>query len=564
MPINVQEFASQQRKLLEIERNYDVEERSRLLSTLTNNQLAQRGLAILKLKVESTATGLGGKMYFRLVTLESINSGEDLTNVDKTKSGDIVSVKWNKEDEKNKDLTMNLTGIVYKVLQNKITIAFKDDVEFPDGFEEKTLKIIHLTNEVSYKRMIEAIDHLEKNYDKMMNFQTLIGSFQPTFSQSIESIPNAQYFMENSQRFLYNQFLNESQIDAILLSLLSEQISFIHGPPGTGKTCTLIEIIQQLNKPKLNFIEKPLRILVTAPSNIAVDNIVERLSNAGVDCLRIGHPARILESIFKTSLDYKIKYSNESLIVKDIRKEIDDLLASVSKKRGKRRKVWSEIKLLRKEYKERERNISSLFIKNSNIICSTLNGTAQKLLRDEEFDVLIVDECSQALLAECLIPFPKCKRVIFAGDPFQLPPTVQNPNAKDLEETVFDLFKKFNKKEYKNLSRLLNIQYRMNDKINNWSSNEFYNGKLISHHSVKNHLLSDLNKNSKDSLLSIPFLLIDTLGANCFETVQDDSDDSKYNQGEADLAVEHLEKLISLNISQDSIAIISPYNAQVQ
>ncbi|KAI1341547.1 AAA domain-containing protein [Xylariaceae sp. FL0016] len=278
--------------------------------------------------------------------------------------------------------------------------------------------------------------------------------------------------------------LNASQRDAIRFALASREIALIHGPPGTGKTHTLIELILQM-------IRRDLRILVCGPSNISVDNIVERLAPHKVPMLRLGHPARLLPSVVNHSLDILTQTSEAGQIVKDVRIEMDQKQASIKKTRnGRERKViYADLKELRKEYRARERNCVDTLVRGSKVVLATLHGAGGYQLKNEEFDVIIIDEASQALEAQCWVPLLSAKKAVCAGDHLQLPPTVKSTNSKvklkvkegeniirgmSLETTLFDRLLSMHGSSIK---RMLTTQYRMHEKImvslNNYTARRY-------------------------------------------------------------------------------------------
>ena len=355
-----------------------------------------------------------------------------------------------------------------------------------------------------------------------------------------------------------NEGLNEPQQDAIRFALESQEIALIHGPPGTGKTTTVVEILQQL-------LLRGKRVLVCTPSNVAVDNIIERIprNKANPPMIRLGHPSRILPSALDYALDVQLKQCDSGQIVADIRTEIDDHLKKVSKAKSyaDRKALFTEIKALRKDLRQREPKVLQDLITKARVIFSTLSGAGSKMIRDETFDVVMIDEVSQSLEPECWIALMKAPKAILAGDPMQLPPTVLSTQAsrRGLERTLYDRLSKMHGDK---IQRLLSIQYRMHETIMNWSSREMYNGKLDAFPSVRLRQLYDLPHVVRNEDTEPTLILFDTSGCECTESA--DEDDSKLNTYEAKLAAMHVEALIHSNVPADSIALITPYNAQVQ
>jgi DNA polymerase alpha-associated DNA helicase A len=384
--------------------------------------------------------------------------------------------------------------------------------------------------------------------------------------------------------------LNDSQKEAVKFALLSREIALIHGPPGTGKTHTLIELILQMLK--LN-----LQLLVCGPSNISVDNIVERLAPYKVPIIRLGHPARLLPSVLSHSLDVLTRTSDAAEIVQDVRKEMDSKQASIRKTRNgrERRAIYGDLKELRKEYRERERNCVDNLVRGSKVVLATLHGAGDFHLKNQQFDVVIIDEASQALEAQCWVPLLSAKKVVLAGDHLQLPPTIKSLNSKattaskkddsakvatkdknekeiTLETTLFDRLLALHGPSIK---KMLTTQYRMHEKIMAFPSAELYESKLIAANAVKTRLLADLPYKVDDTDdTREPLVFWDTQGGSFPEKSDEDDDpsnkkgkkmlgESKSNEGEAAIVKLHVSNLVEAGVKPEDIAVVTPYNAQV-
>jgi DNA polymerase alpha-associated DNA helicase A len=379
--------------------------------------------------------------------------------------------------------------------------------------------------------------------------------------------------------------LNDSQKDAIRFALASREVALIHGPPGTGKTHTLIELILQLLK-------NSKRLLVCGPSNISVDNIVERLAPHKVPMVRLGHPARLLPSVLNHSLDVLTRTSEAAAIVQDIRTEMDQKQASIRKTRSgrERRQIYLELKDLRKDFRERERRCVESLVKGSKVVLATLHGAGGFHLKNEQFDVVIIDEASQALEAQCWVPLMGAKKVVLAGDHLQLPPTIKSLNMKEekkkeaskdangekndatkkmsLETTLFDRLLKLHGNKIK---RMLTTQYRMHEKIMAFPSEELYEGKLIAADGVKTRLLKDLPGVEDTEDTREPLVFFDTQGGDFPEKAEDEQaakkvsllGESKSNEGEAALVKVHVSNLVKAGVAPEDIAVVTPYNAQL-
>jgi DNA polymerase alpha-associated DNA helicase A len=338
-------------------------------------------------------------------------------------------------------------------------------------------------------------------------------------------------------------------------------------------------------------IKQDLRILVCGPSNISVDNIVERLAPHKVSIVRIGHPARLLPSVVNHSLDVLTQTSEAGAIVKDVRVEMDAKQASIRKTKSgrERRAIYADLKALRKEYREREQKCVSNLVGGSKVVLATLHGSGGFQVRNERFDVVIIDEASQALEAQCWVPLLTAKKVVCAGDHLQLPPTIKSLNSKSkaknseggpsvrgasLETTLFDRLLALHGPSIK---RMLTIQYRMHEDIMRFPSDELYEGKLVAAEAVKARLLKDLPYDVEaNDETSEPLIFIDTQGGDFPEKADEEDDesskksvkaslfgDSKSNEMEAMLVRQHVKVLVESGVKPEDIAVVTPYNAQV-
>ena len=332
------------------------------------------------------------------------------------------------------------------------------------------------------------------------------------------------------------------------------------------------------------------------PSNISVDNIVERLAPHKVPIVRLGHPARLLPSVLNHSLDVLTQTSEAGAIVKDVRAEMDAKQASVKKtKSGKeRRAIYMDLKELRKEYRERERRCVTNLIAGSKVVLATLHGAGGHQLRTEEFDVVIIDEASQALEAQCWVPLLRAKKAVCAGDHLQLPPTIKSLNTKikltpkpeksdsaaaplikgmTLETTLFDRLLALHGPSIKHM---LTTQYRMHEAIMRFPSEELYESKLGAADAVKARLLRDLKYDvAETDDTKEPLIFIDTQGGDFPEKNEEEDRDntkkgkaslhseSKSNDMEAALVRQHVRALVGAGVRAEDIAVVTPYNAQV-
>ena len=311
---------------------------------------------------------------------------------------------------------------------------------------------------------------------------------------------------------------------------------------------------------------------------MAVDNVIERIvthypPNIRPSMVRLGHPARISQSIHPYCLEGLISSADGTDIVKDVRKELDTLRKTMSKERDKsqRRLQRTEIKTLQKEIRSREEKVLKNILNTRDVIFCTLVGAASKLLRDIEFDIVVIDEAAQALEVACWIPMLKSNKCVLAGDHCQLPPTVKSEEAErgGLGVTLFQRI--MSNPKMIGVPRLLNTQYRMNRVICDWASAAMYHNKLLSDESVANRTLSDIvpktcNDPDQDAIVSVDsvMMLIDTAGCFMHEQLSE-SKSSHRNLQEVDLVCKHIDLLVNtLGVKSSEIGIVTPYNGQLE
>lgn len=546
-------------KAINDEKEADYTQTLELLSTLSLKQLLARNLAILNLAISNVRSGIGDKRIVELVQ-HKIVGDEIIENADCMKIGDIVRI------ESKKDLNDEVTvdGVVTKITSKQINVALNDETHTESKAEDKLMtfyssdtmvSLVKISNSITYKRIESTLRKLGELESYSELIQLLLGSsYTP---------PSNQLLSNSMAKLEFEAQLNQSQKNAINFSLNSI-ISIIHGPFGTGKTSTIVELIKQLLKTGTS-----KRILVCGPSNISVDNVLERLDLPNEKLLRIGHPARLLPLTLKHSIDIISKESDQGLILKDIMDEIDSNIRSLKKTKSKKQKyeIYQKNKDLRKDLSLRSKKSVKELINNSQVVCCTLHGSGSRELRDIEFDTLIIDEVSQSLEPQCWIPIinhQSIKRLIIAGDNKQLSPTIKlNANSKSfklLSKTLFDRLTEIYSDKFLSF---LNIQYRMNDKICKFPSMMLYDDKVKSGYNCKDILLSQLpGVESNDDTIE-PLIWYDTQGGDFNENESEQLDNSKFNENESLIVLKHIRALTDSGVKESQIGVISPYNAQV-
>jgi DNA polymerase alpha-associated DNA helicase A len=313
-----------------------------------------------------------------------------------------------------------------------------------------------------------------------------------------------------------------------------------------------------------------MSLLVVGPSNISVDNLCERLAPLGIPIVRLGHPARLLPSVLAHSLDVLTRSSDQGALLRDARDDVDKALSKISKTRSgrERKEIYNQVKELRKEVRTREKKCVDEVIRTAKVHLATLHGSGGRELSGQNWDVVIIDEASHALEAQSWIPLLSAKKVILAGDHLQLPPTVKSAvkgKVSPLETTLFDrmiaMYGSGN-------MRMLTVQYRMNSEINDFPSKTLYGGKLIAAPSVAKRRLTYLPgiKETENTTQAVVF--VDTQGGDFPESTPEGDEssllgESKRNEGEAKIVKEMVQDLVMAGCLPSTIAVITPYNAQV-
>lgn len=392
-------------------------------------------------------------------------------------------------------------------------------------------------DETSYRLMFEALKKVigAKN-NRLAELRDIFHGTQP-----------ASTFSFHPLRF---PWLNATQEEAVNKVLHAKDVAIVHGPPGTGKTTTLVEAVYET-------LHRENQVLVCAQSNMAVDWISEKLVDRGVSVLRIGNPSRVNDKMLSFTYERRFESHPDYPQLWSIRKAIRELYAR-SRKGAEREAVRQKINSLKDRATELEIRINESLFSEARVIACTLVGSANRLLTGQKFGTLFIDEAAQALEAACWIPIRKADRVILAGDHCQLPPTVKAPEAlrAGLGHTLMQTIVK-NKPD---TVSLLKLQYRMNDEIMRFSSEWFYGGMLQSAPEVKYRSILDFDT---------PIEWINTEGLDCNEEFIGENY-GRINKSEAELSIEQLKGYIT-KIGRErflderiDVGMISPYKAQVQ
>ena len=445
------------------------------------------------------------------------------------------------------------SGTVYEKDRSTITIAFAR--QLPGWVGKSALyQLSQSENKTTFDRMYEALretGQAEHNQPAVLRDISL-GLRKPRFHDPVQP----------GQIAFFNPNLNALQQKAVCLALESEDVLLVHGPPGTGKTSVLIEIIRQARK-------REESVLVSAPSNAACDHIVECLQACGVPVMRLGHPARIGEHLRQHTLSYKLANHDYAKLINDHEARLDQIDRQRAWRQEKREFTLSEkhnldgeVKYIRDEIRKLRAEIFSQVWHVADVVVATHALCGDPAVKTKEFQWVIIDEATQGVEPATWIPASRGGKVILAGDHFQLAPTVMSSRqgAESLRTTLFERLQD----TLEEASKIrLERQYRMHEHIMHFSSKEFYDGKLIADESVRRHTLAGLPNVKKQEATETPIIFLDTAGLGYDETREPGSE-SRFNRPEAELVCKEYGHLIKAGVDAQAIGIISPYSAQVK
>eukprot|EP00252_Welwitschia_mirabilis_P002936 TRINITY_DN1293_c0_g1_i1.p1 TRINITY_DN1293_c0_g1~~TRINITY_DN1293_c0_g1_i1.p1 ORF type:complete len:960 (+),score=170.76 TRINITY_DN1293_c0_g1_i1:395-2881(+) len=580
-------FVTQMSDLLQLERDVELEatqdELNAMPIPLRNNDsskqidfLVNHGQleheqcdTLCNLHATRFSKGLGG---LHLVTF-MVENGHKLPPTT-ISPGEMVCVRTS--DKKGASVASCMQGFVHSLGEDasSITIALECYYGKPTfsklfGKSVRLDRIHGLADSVTYERNCEALMLLQKQGLKRSNpsfsvVATLFGAGQE-FSNTLEKYK----FLDKEGKHKdsdIRDFFDDSQKKAIDLGLdRNRKVFVLQGPPGTGKSSVLCEIVRIAAA-------RGERTLVTAPSNAAVDNMVEKLATTGLEIVRFGNPVNMSPAVVSKSLGSIVQHrladfqKDVSRKRADLRNDLRQCLKDDSLARGIRQLLKQLGLSSRAKEKETVRHVLS----TARVVLCTNSGAADPLIRQlNAFDLLVIDEANQAIEPSCWIPILHSKRIILAGDSCQLAPVILSRKALEGGLGV-SLLERATKLYSGALSYMLSIQYRMNGAIASWASKEMYGGALHCSPTVASHILVDSLFVKSTWMTLCPLLLLDTrmtygsLLLSCKEHLDPSGTGSLYNLGEADIVVQHVRSLICAGVLPMNIAVQSPYFAQVQ
>ena len=525
-------------ELIKLERQADLEYYRQKVLLRSLSQRTQEGTTWYPVKLKRDYIGTGERL---VIEVERTTHHEQPHAF---QSGKSISIFSNAKGSPERD---HMNGVINYVRENLMVITLNGD-DLPEWIEDGLLGVDVMFDEMSYREMEFAVrEVLKADNTRLSTLREILIGNEKAGIRKISFDATAGLAV-----------LNQSQRDALKTVVTANDVAFVHGPPGTGKTTTLVHAI------KLT-VKEERQVLVCAPSNAAVDLLAEKLSEQGLSVLRIGHPARVTEQSLSKTLDAKIAAHPHYGELRELRKRMEQVRATAFKykrnygwqEKEQRRLLLQEAKLLKSDADTLEFYIVNDLLQNSEVICCTLVGSSHPVLRGKRFKTAFIDEAAQSLEAANWIPIIRSERAIFAGDHFQLPPTIKSNEAAraGLSTTLFEKGIKRNPQA----ASMLQIQYRMHEHIMEFSSRHFYKNELVAHESVKNKLLK-----ANES----PVEFIDTAGCG-YQESQDPETLSRFNEEEAQLLVRQVERLIEDYGPQQwlteniSMGIITPYRAQV-
>jgi predicted DNA helicase len=581
---NIFEYILYFKKLIEFEREEQTKLHKKEILNISGKEREKRKRAILNLKGKYIGKGIGNTYLVKLFKeKDAENKNITPTNIS---IGDLVIITYHKKPNFKEQ-----QAVVKQITKDYIIVSYS---ERPAQyiFQKNNLRLDLFTNEITFQRMLDALTILKNRPDLQ---KILLGKLKFPKEENKTKIK----IIENN--------LNDSQNLAIINSIKHKYFSIIHGPFGCGKTTTLVEIVK-------NQIDKNNKILICADSNIAIDNIVEKLANTNLDnFIRIGNPSRLDENIYKYSLDYKVendilfkdlkslkdeveklKELQENLGVKptpelkrglsdsqikkyaNLRKSTRGVPAPLIRKMDKWIHFQKNIKQINSKIKIVENEIINKILDKTKIIITTNVSSRSEILENYynqkrfKFDLLIIDEATQATEPSCLIPMTCARKYILAGDHKQLPPTVMSEKAKNLSLSLFErLIKLYNSK---NLT-LLDTQYRMNEELADFSNKNFYESKIKTGEKNKNISLNDFKtfqRNFKKINNKKIRKILDAENYSVFINTENNKEYQKEhstsyeNKIEVEIIKNIIYELKKIEFPLKEVGIITPYDNQVE
>lgn len=501
----------------------------------------RRGLALAGLTLEDTDAAAGGRVLL-WAKLERAGSLEDT----RVGVGDPVLL-WagSPEGERREQ------GVVARVGWQRLAIAVP--AEYGEFLEQGAFNLDREAPETTFERGQQAIT-------RFMRAER--GSRLERMREVIFGDATPEVGRQPAPASFFDPKLDDTQRDAVAHALAAKDVALIHGPPGTGKTRTLVEVVRQA-------LARGDRVLVSAASNAAVDNLGERLVQAGVLVVRLGHPARVSPALEPRSLDALVDGSDARQRAKRWISEANALRSKVNKRRARGKLDWQEGRQMLSEARNLMRDARQALdaeraaqLSRAQVICATAAGVDTSLLADTPFDLVVLDEATQAIDPIALAALARAPRAVLAGDPKQLPPTVLDPRlaAEGLGTTLFE---RLAERWGERVLRMLQVQYRMHEALMRFPSESMYEGKLRAAAEVAQRNLEQELGALPDPLRPGPWHFVDVAGKG-FVEARDADDPSTSNPALAERTAREVLRVLSRGVPASDVAVITPYLAQVR
>jgi len=525
-------------RLLDVETRAVAQQAADRARRLGAAEAERTGLSLVDLVVRDEDSGLGGRTLVRLARRRP-------SPLPWTRLGVGSPVVLSPQA---RGAVTGHRGVVCERTDDTLQVAL---ATMPDDLDEhETWRVDHSSDDLAAERQRRALHRAE----------TASGDRLAALRDVLLARTAAAFEPERADA-TFDQTLDESQRAAVRFALAAHDVALVHGPPGTGKTTTLVEIVRRA-------VGRRDTVLVCAPSNTAVDLLLERLLDRGVNAVRLGHPARVSPALREHTLDLLVEDHPDLRLSRRMLKEALGLFRQADRRTrakpapGARHAARAEAKSLLADARKLEDQVAQRILDGADVLCATTTGLDSALLGTRRFGLAVIDEACQSTEPGCWIPLLRCDRVVLAGDHWQLPPTVVSRDAVD---QGFDrsLFERVLGDLGPGVARRLSVQYRMHESIAGFSSREFYDGTLVADPSVAGHLLCDLPGVQATPLTQSPLEFVDTAGASYDEEVEPDGE-SRLNRDEAALACRKVRQLLDTGLPAGDIAVIAPYAAQVR
>ncbi len=524
------------------EREAAREEQRRTRQTLDFGERVARGLALKGLTLEDTDASAGGRALL-WVKLESQTALEDA----RIGVGDPVLLWAGDPDGERCE-----RGVVARARKQRLAIAVEAD--YAEFLEQGAFNLDREAPEATFTRGEQAIARFreaERGSQLERLREVLLGERAPEHEGPASPPP----------AFLDAE-LDATQREAVCHALGAKDVALIHGPPGTGKTRTLCEVVRQA-------LARGERVLVSAASNTAVDNLGERLARHGVALVRLGHPVRVSRALEARTLDALVEQSEARTRARRFIAEANEIRRRVERRRARGRLPWPEARRMLGEARALMRDARrtldaerALQLQRVQVVCATAAGVDVAALGGLRFDRVVLDEATQAVDPVALAALSRGQRLVLAGDPKQLPPTVLDAeaSASGLARTLFE---RLAERHGERVLRMLQVQYRMHRALMRFPSLSMYDGRLRADAAVAERRLEDLPGVRPDPLRPGPWHFIDCAGKGFAERRAHD-DPSTSNPGQAERTAREVHRLLSRGLPPAELAVITPYLAQAR